>query len=216
MSPLNIPFIAIPPGSELAAIRRSVVDNGVHAHIDKVNWADQYPDRRPAKAILAHDGTYIHIFFETTGPHLKAVVDTDQGPVSSDSCFEFFVSPDADSPRYWNFEFNAIGCINASHRTTRKNPTRLSAGLLDSILTLSSVGDAPFEEKDGVHTWSLFVAIPLALPGIRYDGAPVDIRANLYKCGSATSSPHYLSWAPILTYKPDFHRPEFFARMTLL
>ncbi|MDE5921249.1 MAG: hypothetical protein K2G82_06535, partial [Paramuribaculum sp.] len=31
-----------------------------------------------------------------------------------------------------------------------------------------------------------------------------------------TSEPHYLSWAPITTPQPDFHRPEFFGNITLL
>ena len=34
---------------------------------------------------------------------------------------------------------------------------------------------------------------------------------NLYKCGDNLSHPHFLSWQPIDTPQPDFHRPEFFA-----
>ena len=33
---------------------------------------------------------------------------------------------------------------------------------------------------------------------------------NLYKCGDDLSCPHYLSWRPVGTPAPDFHRPEFF------
>lgn len=36
---------------------------------------------------------------------------------------------------------------------------------------------------------------------------------NLFKCGDELSHPHFLSWQPIRTEKPDFHRPEFFAQV---
>ena len=36
------------------------------------------------------------------------------------------------------------------------------------------------------------------------------LKANFYKCGDKLSVPHYLSWNPVTTEKPDFHRPEYF------
>ena len=41
----------------------------------------------------------------------------------------------------------------------------------------------------------------------------VEARMNLFKCGDELSHPHFLSWQPIRTEKPDFHRPEFFAQV---
>ncbi|MDE6137165.1 MAG: hypothetical protein K2F97_06800, partial [Muribaculaceae bacterium] len=57
--------------------------------------------------------------------------------------------------------------------------------------------------------------IPLDLIGVHYEGKPVEMRGNFYKCASATSQPHYLSWNPIDTPEPDFHRPEFFGKLIL-
>ena len=34
--------------------------------------------------------------------------------------------------------------------------------------------------------------------------------ANFMKCGDETSDPHFVTWAPIATENPDYHRPEFF------
>ncbi len=52
--------------------------------------------------------------------------------------------------------------------------------------------------------------------GIEYrHGTPVVMAGNLNKCASATSAPHYLSWNPIDTPTPDFHRPEFFGKIIL-
>ena len=41
------------------------------------------------------------------------------------------------------------------------------------------------------------------------------VRANFYKCGNALPHKHFLSWAEILTPRPDFHRPEYFKEIVL-
>ena len=37
-------------------------------------------------------------------------------------------------------------------------------------------------------------------------------RANFYKCGDATSHPHWASWNPI-GEKLSFHKPEYFGEI---
>ena len=59
------------------------------------------------------------------------------------------------------------------------------------------------------------MAIPISLLGLEYNGKPIEIRGNFNKCASATSQPHFLSWAPIHSEKPDFNRPDCFAPITL-
>lgn len=211
---LHVPCIET--SLEAQSILEKLTKEGHTVMIDKTKWRKDYPDSRFASVSLAHDSNYLFLNFMTCGEHLKALVDNDQGPVSKDSCVEFFVSPVPDSPQYWNFEFNCIGRINASHRTARPTPTRLSETELSTILTWPSAGTQPFDELSGVHTWSILIAIPLSLIGVKYNGREVAMTGNFYKCGSATSSPHYLSWAPINTEKPDFHQPSFFAPIILL
>ena len=36
---------------------------------------------------------------------------------------------------------------------------------------------------------------------------------NVYKCGDNLSQPHFLSWQPIHTDKPNFHVPQFFGEV---
>ena len=40
-----------------------------------------------------------------------------------------------------------------------------------------------------------------------------DSYCNFYKCGDKQVEPHYLSWNPVLTDNPDFHRPEYFGKV---
>ncbi len=58
--------------------------------------------------------------------------------------------------------------------------------------------------------WSLTVYIPFRLLGVNCKSLPSVLRANFYKCCSACSEKHYLSWSPVHSAKPDFHRPEDF------
>ena len=70
----------------------------------------------------------------------------------------------------------------------------------------------PFAERKGDNRWSLTLAIPpqALFRHALTDWSGLKARMNLYKCGDDLSCPHYLSWRPVGTPAPDFHRPEFF------
>lgn len=193
----------------------NILDEKGQRHIiDSLNWAKLFPYHPLSSFTIAHDGVYIYIDFFVRCNYLKAENYTNNSPVSQDSCVEFFVSPKGDN-HYWNFEFNCIGTINASHRTERKNPTRLNDFELDQVIRYASCGNKPFQELEGIFTWNLLVAIPLTLIGVEYNGSPISMKGNFYKCASGSSQPHYLSWSPINTEKPDFHRQDFFGDIIL-
>lgn len=194
----------------------STLDNeGVRRSISELNWAEQYPYAPLTTFTAGHTDTDLFIDFFVRCNYLRAVNYTNQSPVSQDSCVEFFVSPTCDN-HYWNFEFNCIGTANASHRSERANPTRLTDQELSMIERRCSCGNRPFCEMEGLFSWNILVRIPLSLIGVEYHGTPVVMKGNFYKCASATSAPHYLSWNPIDSPKPDFHRPQDFGNIILL
>ena len=49
--------------------------------------------------------------------------------------------------------------------------------------------------------------------GIDPNNLPEKLMGNFYKCADGTDSPHYVSWSPIKTEKPNFHCPEFFGEL---
>ncbi len=216
MKHLDIPCISrLTQATGADEIMNLLENDGVRTAIDSVNWPDLFPYQPLTTFSAAHDGESIFIDFFTRCNFLRAENHLPQSPVSQDSCVEFFVAP-KPGDRYWNFEFNCIGTINASNRIERGNPTRLTAGQLARIRVFPSCGTRPFRELEGLFSWNLLVIIPLSLFGVEFNGTALDMRANFYKCASATSMPHYLSWNPISTPKPDFHRPDFFGEITLL
>ena len=48
---------------------------------------------------------------------------------------------------------------------------------------------------------------------VNFSFTKLTANANFYKCGDETQKPHYLSWNPVKTSKPDFHRPEYFGKL---
>ncbi|MDR2968576.1 MAG: hypothetical protein LBV32_03105, partial [Tannerellaceae bacterium] len=85
-----------------------------------------------------------------------------------------------------------------------------------SIRRYSSVRSQVFPEKTGIHAWSLIVCIPFEVMGLNPDSLPEKIKGNFYKCADGTKYPHYLSWSPVGTEHPDFHRPEYFGEILLM
>lgn len=216
---LALPYLPSIDGSDAKSMPDNVSslldDMGARGVIDCVNWPEKFSYRPMATFSCAYSDSHIWIDFMVRCNYLKAEHTANQSPVSSDSCVEFFIDPKGDG-EYWNFEFNCIGAVNASRRRERPKPTRLDDATLATILRFPSCGRRPFLELEGLFTWSLLVGIPLSLLGIDPDRPPETASCNFYKCASGTSAPHYLSWAPIATDKPDFHRPEFFAPIMFL
>lgn len=200
---------------EETVLSRILAERGSSGMIDCVNWPEVTDYKPEASFKIGHDKKSVYILFENTGLGIKAINSANQSPVSQDSCVEFFVQPDVSSDRYWNFEFNAIGAVNASNRITRPEPVRLTDEQIFQIKRFPSAGTSPFEEKEGEQEWSLLVVIPLSLMNVSFKDESVKMRANFLKCGSRTTFPHYLSWAPIKTEKPDFHQPNFFGEIIL-
>lgn len=184
-------------------------------NIESVNWADRYPYHPLTTIAIAHSRDMIYIDFFVRCNYLRAENYLNQSPVSEDSCVEFFVEPTGELP-YWNFEFNCIGTVNASVRSRRDQPTRLTDAQIATIERYPSCGTRPFRELEGLFTWNLLVGVPLDLIGLKYEGKPIAMRGNFYKCASAASQPHFLSWNPVVSEQPDFHRPECFGDLILI
>ncbi len=212
---LDVPFIPELDNVTLEEAINILHDKGARQMVETINWPDQFPYQPLTSFSIAHSGTHIFIDFFVRCNYLRAVNYTDNSSVHQDSCVEFFVCPNGKLP-YYNFEFNCIGTIHAACRKNRNEGTPLSSEQLATVKRLPSCGTKPFNELQGMFTWNLLVAIPLELMNVKYEGKPIEMTANFYKCADLTSTPHFLSWAPVNTPEPDFHRPEFFGTLTLL
>lgn len=213
---LNVPYMPQLDEMPLEKVTAELEEHGEHQTVSCLNWLDQFPYKPLTAFNIAHSDTAIYIDFFVRCNYLRAVHDKNNDDVYQDSCVEFFVAPEGRRP-YYNFEFNCIGTTHVGLRNDRHSAKLLTDEQIDSIRRLPSSGTRPFEELEGIFSWNLTVAIPLELIGVKYTPEqPVKLFGNFYKCADMTTVPHFLSWSPIDTPKPDFHRPEFFGEITLL
>ncbi len=178
------------------------------------NWpkvAQYAPD---CNGSIARTADHLAVMFHVRGLDLRATVLEDNGNSWEDSCCEFFVTDPFDGT-YYNFELTCIGSLLASKRTSRTDKTMIPPSMLSSVIRYSSLDRKPVTVKDRIFGWTVAMLIPFELIGIDKDNLPVSLRGNFYKCGDLTAHPHFLSWNPIKTPNPDFHRPEFFGEIIL-
>ncbi len=183
--------------------------------INILNWLD-YPYQPIVEFTSVWSENAIYLFYHVKEEYIMAKTHLDNGPVWKDSCVEFFISPGTDG-FYYNFEFNCIGTCLLAYGKSRAKREFAGPDILPLIKRVSSLGNKTFEEIKGDHEWDLFVEIPAVAffkhPGFKFHKSLM--KANFYKCGDGLSNPHYLSWSPVNTSEPDYHRPEFFGEVIL-
>ena len=177
--------------------------------IDVLNWEgfDYKPDVKFSIAYTRHE---ILLKYYVTEQWFKAEKTETNQEVYEDSCVEFFVAP--DDGIYYNIELNAIGTCLMGSGTERSNRIRIAPGIISSIRRAGSSGVNSISEKSGEYSWTITIAIPFNV-FIHSEVKELKgriFRANFYKCGDKLRVPHSLTWNPMGTEKPDFHRPEFF------
>lgn len=172
--------------------------------IDQILWMPDAGVR--AEGQLCTDGEYLYVHMRAVEEEIRAEFTEPLSPVCQDSCLEFFFKL-ASEECYFNFEINPNGCLVSQFG--RSGPDRFYF-----------VRENEREYFD-IHTnrtsdgWEVFYRIPRAFigmfyPGYRFEGV---LMANMYKCGNLTRRKHFLSWAPVHSEVPNFHRPEDFRVM---
>jgi hypothetical protein len=181
--------------------------------IDKINWS-RYGYKPDVNVAIAYGDSEIFLKYYIKENYVKAEKTVTNEMVCEDSCVEFFVSPEEDGI-YYNMEFNPIGTCLLGTGYDRSSSRRVSPEIVSRIRILTSAGTEPFKEKTGENNWTVTIAIPFAV-FFRHkvkDLKGKTFRANFYKCGDKLTVPHYVTWSPVGTKEPDYHRPEYFGML---
>lgn len=186
---------------------------GARFDVDVLNWPKEWPYAPLCSGRIARTEGSLVVDFRVSGLDLRAENKNDNGSQWEDSCVEFFVQ-DPDGSVYYNFEINALGKVLACTGAGRSNRKPRPAEEMEAIARFASVKKLD-SEKEGLQSWRVCIIIPFELIGVDPENLPAKLRANFYKCGDKTTHPHFVSWNPIDTPNPDFHRPEFFGELIL-
>lgn len=182
---------------------------GVKVSVDTVNWSKfSYAPKVELSLVYGDKELYLKYYVEDKY-FIARKSETNQN-IYEDSCVEFFAAPSDDG--YYNFEMNALGACLMGYGPSRNDRIRVNPDIVSKIRRMSSFGDNPQMEETTNVTWNLVVAIPFDVFYMHRitNLSGCQLKANFYKCGDKLSVPHYLSWNPIKTDKPDFHKPDYF------
>lgn len=199
---------------DLEEVSRLLEEQTELQSINVINW-EKFPYLPEVKFRIAHSNNQIWLKYYVNEQNILAARTEVNGSVSRDSCVEFFFDPLGDGS-YYNFEFNCIGTPHLAYGPDRHTREFVAPKKIKQLIKKeSSLGDLPFDEKSGGHQWEMTIVLPAEIltshDGIKLEG--LRSRSNFYKCGDDTSEKHYLSWNPVGTERPDFHRPEFFGTL---
>lgn len=177
-------------------------DNVPSVELHHTGWLEEAPVR--AWAQLCCDDSALWVRMEAEESPVRATLREPLDEVYQDSCLEFFLAPDPADSRYINFEFNPLRNVYLGFGSTR--PTRVRQ-IVSSVEELFR--PEPYYTEKG---WGIVYCIPFDFirnyfPAFQAKG---EMAGNFYKCGDKTAQPHYLSWAPMSTDTPDFHRRQDF------
>ena len=216
MKTLSIPYLPDLKTLSLEQAAEYIDESGTRFSVETLNWPQLYGYRPLTTVSAAHSKIDLYLLYQVHGNCLRAVNTKDNENVHEDSCVEFFVKiPDSDE--YFNFEFNcSCVCKAARHYKTRDNFVYLTPAEMAEIERWSSIGKRAFNAINGMFSWELCVRIPFRLMDIYPENLPVKLLGNFYKCADGTDQPHYVTWNPVNTERPDFHRPEFFGEIYLI
>ncbi|MCF0172356.1 MAG: hypothetical protein HUJ91_01255, partial [Bacteroidales bacterium] len=164
---LKVFHCSLPEGAEINVVRDFFAATPLQwEEISCVNW-EQYPYRPEVSFAVAHNGTEMFIQYKVKETGIRAVYEKDEGSMPwTDSCVEFFLSPDPASPDYFNLEMNCIGHGLLAKGPDRHSRTGFPPEALAAIRRHSTLGCKSLSSADGEYEWTLTLAVPLSLYGI--------------------------------------------------
>lgn len=186
---------------------------GARFAVEQCNWPGAFPYAPFCFGRLARTEDALVADFRVSGLDMRVQNTEDRGSVWEDSCCELFLQVPGDE-NYYNFEVNAAGKLVASYGPGRASRKSLDDEAFADIVRIAEIHGAQ-DFAGGIWSWRIILMIPFRLMGLDSDKLPASLRGNIYKCGDKTAHPHYLSWAPVGTPSPDFHRPEYFGEFLL-
>lgn len=214
MKTINVPRIEHLSKMTFEELNIALEQGAKRQGIDTINWSE-YPYCPITVLDVAADQTHLFLRYFVRGEGLKAAFTEDNDAVWQDSCVEAFFAA-ADGEGYFNFEMNCIATLLAAKRKGRaEGVEHFPAEKMAQTIRFSTLPHEAFDEREGIHEWSVILGIPFTLLGYAEGVRPAVLRANFYKCADNTHRPHYVSWNPIEIASPDFHRPEFFGELVL-
>ena len=184
------------------------------------NHMGSKPEHFPkTQAKLLYDDESLYLFFRVEDQYVRAVAEEINDVVCTDSCVEFFFSPDIEvESRYLNLEVNCGGTMllqyNDKGTGTQEFVEVADCRKLDIFHSLPRVVAEEIQEPT---VWTLGCEVPFEVIArytkIEKPHSGMKWKANFYKSAEKTSHPHWLTWSFVDNPGPHFHLPQYFGTL---
>ncbi len=176
--------------------------NAEVAKVELDNWGvNEYTPSMTARVLYSDFG--LHVKMTTDEDNLVARERRQNGDIYLDSCMEFFFRGNENCDYYFNFEFNPFGAMYISTRKAR----------LDFYFPEVDKRFFEVQSEVGPEEWTIMFTVPFEFIDKEHGAHTKKFYGNFYKCGGTRK--HFLTYYPIGTKEPDFHRPEYFGEFEL-
>ncbi|MBQ2846789.1 MAG: hypothetical protein IJE74_00840 [Clostridia bacterium] len=183
------------------------------AAIDSFMWDTNGCKPESYASMFAVKGEGIHALLWSFEENIRCECTRRDDPVYTDSCLELFLMPVDGDNRYINFEVNSNGVYLSQIGTCREDRV-----FIKELIDLEPVIYTMKLEEDGKKAWGYEIILSEKFISTLYQTdfkiQETSIKGNFYKCADSAEFPHYGAHFPVKTQNPDFHRPEFFGKIT--
>lgn len=162
---------------------------------------------------IGHNNTNIYLQYDVIEPEMLATYASHNEAICKDSCVEFFIALPNET-KYYNFEFNFLGSCLAAYGEERNERVKINPEIID-LITVETTVNRIKEDALTLFNWKIFIEIPIEIfvfSSLKTFNN-IQAKANFYKCGDDLIKPHYISWNPIKSDKPDFHLKSYFGTL---
>ena len=182
--------------------------------VSTLNWPQTYPYLPDVSFAVAHNGTNLMIHYRVSEKRTLGTMVNDLDAVYKDSCCEFFCKNEGDS-LYYNIESNCLGSILMQCGSGREGRTTSTLENLQCIDRWASLGRESVGRIEQQTHWELALVVPIAAFWCHNYGtiSGKTFLVNVYNCVGSGDDRQYVTWNPVDTPAPDFHRPEYFKRL---
>ena len=171
--------------------------------------------QEPTEARVLWDVKNLYVSYTVTDTNIRAKHSQRDSRVFEDDCVEIFIAPDPENvENYFNFEMNARGAIldQSPNRTVDRKWN--AEGMQVAVRHDGTLNNT----RDRDHSWTMEVAIPLAVFGEYPPRLPPEDgdvwRVNLNRIHD-DSNRQYSQWSntAVSGQGPNFHLPPHFGTM---
>ena len=170
-------------------------------------WEDAFPSPYKTTAAMLHTDEGVYVKMTTDEWPLRVTTMELNGSICTDSCMEFFFTPNTVDKDYINVEINPAGVSLVSIGEGRPDRRRID---------IDGEGVAIETLIRPLEGWELMLFVPYSFLKKYFTEISHEFLGNFYKCGDKTVRQHYSTWNKVIAPKPDYHRPECFGKIKLV